>query len=179
MENNNNLNLLSNAELMALTLVKTVNNGNMFLALCLAFYLKDPSIDPDKVRFEEWFTEEKCEEVAAFVREILEEPDDSADEGSQEPEAEYTLPAKIVDWDLENESACRLILQETEKAGTLEACPRCGGRRSGMGLSRYAGINICQSCRKQESKLAAHNKMLPFTEWHFIEFLKEYQKKTA
>ena len=73
MENNNNLNLLSNAELMALTLVKAVNNGNMFLALCLAFYLKDPSIDPDKVRFEEWFTEEKCEEVAAFVREILEE----------------------------------------------------------------------------------------------------------
>ena len=179
MENNNNLNFLCNAELMALTLVKAVNNGNMFLALCLAFYLKDPSIDPDKVRFEEWFTEEKCEEVVAFVREILEEPDDPADEGSRVPETEYTLPAKIVDWDLENGNTCRLILQETEKVGTFESCPRCGGRRSGMGPSRYVKINICRSCRKQESMLAAHNKILPFTEWRFIEFLKEYQKEVA
>ena len=173
-------NTRSNTEIAAMIQAKAMNEGDILLALCLAIYMEDPSIDTEKIGFDEWLTEDKFEDITAFLlNKLMEDRDLFSNEGWWESAEEYGLTSDIQDWNLENKDVCKFILEEAEKAGTLELCPRCGGSRSQMDQSRYARIKICRSCQKDEAQLEARNKMLTFTGWHFIEFLKEQQNKAA
>lgn len=172
-------NNLSNAEIAVMVLAKAIKDGDMPLAICLDLYLKDPSIDTEKISFDKWLTEDKLADISIFLPNEWMEDTDFLPNEDPEPTKGHDFTSELQEWNLENEEVCRFILEEAEKAGTLELCPRCGGRRSRMGQSRYAKVKICRSCRRDESRLAARNKMLAFTGWHFIGFLKELQKKTA
>lgn len=169
----------SNAEIAAMIQAESMNDGDILLALCLEKYLTDPSIDTEKISFEEWLTEDKLADIEAFLPDEWMEDSDILSSEDLESIQDPGFASYIQTWDLENEEVCKLILETTEKNGGVDSCPRCGGSRSRMGQSRYARIKICGFCRKDESRLQARNKMLSFTRWHFIKFIKELQRKTA
>ena len=172
-------NNLSNAEIAVMVLAKAIEDGDMPLAICLDLYLKDPSIDTEKISFDEWLTEDKLADISVFLPDEWMEDTDFHPNEDPGPTKGHDFTSELQKWNLENEEVCRFILEEAEKVGTLEVCPRCGGRPSRMGQRRYAKVKICRSCRRDESRLVAQDKMLAFTGWHFIGFFKELQKKTA
>ena len=80
---------------------KAMNEANMLLALCPAIYLEDPSIDTKKICFDEWLTEDKFEDITAFLlNKLMKGLGPFANEDCRESAEEYGLISDIPDWDL-------------------------------------------------------------------------------
>lgn len=75
---------------------------------------------------------------------------------------------------LRTEASCKHILESlglVQRAGYIEACPRCGHRPMNPNvvlnaLSRHADVYICEACGMEEAMIAAsHEPAIPLKDW--------------
>ena len=155
-------------------------------------YLTDETVDREKTSLQEWLTDGRDEKVLEYVIHFVEFNYEKL------PLLKAQLKKVKLDsiiekvkylnsiFDFTDENDCKTYLESEEKYQQTEPkpaekllCPRCGKITNHMEYSLYGKIRICRACQKEEKNLAAKGKSLPFTDWEYIESLRENQERLA
>ena len=153
-------------------------------------YLTDETVDREKTSMQEWVTDGRAEMLLEYVIHFVEfnyEKLPLLKEQLKKVKLDSIIEKvkylnSIFDFTDENDCKMYLELEEEHQQTKSEPlgkhlCPRCGKTTARMEYSLYGKICICRACRKEEKNLAAKGRRLPFTEWEYIESIRENQDR--